>query len=309
MGKDTSVKLSGRHATDWLAPMSLLILLWVGNALATDPTNNYVAPRLAGTDQPNINGVWQVLNSANYDLEAHTAKASLQVRDGPHGEIPSVRTLFMGAVGAVPAGLGVVVGGQIPYTSAAREVQRENRARWSERDPEVKCYLPGVPRATYMPFPFQIVQSADAVMIVYEYAGAVREIYMQDPGEAPVDSWMGWSAGRWDGESLIVDVTGQYADTWLDRAGNHHSEQLKVTERYTPLSPDHLQYEATLEDPQTYARPWTIRMPLYRRIEPNAQILDFKCVEFVEELMFGKWRRNPLPRTLPAEGPKVGDTQ
>ncbi len=276
----------------------LACLLWQP-VIAAEHTQGYSAPRLPGTAQPDLNGIWQALGSAHYNVEMHRARASLEVRAGPHGPIPAVKTLFMGAVGAVPPGAGVVLGGKIPYTPEGRTKQLENQANWSERDPEVKCYLPGIPRATYMPFPFQIVQSADAVMMVYEYAGAVREVYMEDPGEAPVDSWMGWSAGRWEGDTLVVEVTGQVADTWLDRAGNHHSEALQVIERYTPSSPFHLIYEVTLTDPQVYARPWTMRMPLYRRVEPDMQLMDFKCVEFVEELMFGEWRRSPLPRQLP----------
>jgi hypothetical protein len=207
-----------------------------------------------------------------------------------------VKTLYLGAVGAVPPGLGIVVGGKIPYTEAGLAKKLENKANWIDRDPEVKCYLPGIPRATYMPQPFQIFQSADSVFMAYQYAGAVREVYMDDPGEAPVDSWMGWSAGKWEGDTLVVEVTGQYDTTWFDRAGNHHSDQMKVTERFTPMSPYHLMYEATIEDPVTFTEPWTIRLPLYRRMEEAAQLMEFKCVEFVEEMMFGQWRRNPLPR-------------
>ena len=220
----------------------------------------------------------------------------MQLREGPHGPLPAVKTLYLGAVGAVPPGLGVVVGGKIPYTPEALAKKQENKANWIDRDPEVKCFLPGIPRATYMPQPFQIFQSADSVFMAYQYAGAVREVYMEDPGEAPVDSWMGWSAGRWEGDTLVVEVTGQYDSTWFDRAGNHHSDKMKVTERYTPMSPYHLQYEATIEDPETFTEPWTISMPLYRRMEDNAQLMEFRCVEFVEELMYGEWRREPLPR-------------
>ena len=132
--------------------------------------------------------------------------------------------------------------------------------------------------------------------MAYQYAGAVRDILMQDPGPAPVDSWMGQSVGRWEGDTLVVEVTGQLADTWFDRAGNHHSEQMIVTERFTPMGPDHLWYEATIEDPATFTAPWSIEMPLYRRKEPDIQLLDFKCVEFVEELLYGEFRRQPLPR-------------
>ena len=284
-----------RHQGSWVGMLLASLLIVSGGASAAD----YKAPRLPGTKLPDFNGVWQALGSAHYNVEAHTARASLQTREGPHGLIPSIETLHMGSVGAVPPGLGVVRGGGIPYLEAGRAKQLDNQAHWAARDPEVKCYLPGIPRANYMPYPMQIVQNASAMMMAYEYAGAVREIYLDDPGEAPIDSWMGWSAGRWEGDTLVIEVTGQNGRTWLDRAGNHYSDQLKVVERFTMMSPNHIRYEATLTDPQTYAEPWTIELPLYRRMEPNAQLLEFKCVEFVEELMFGKWRRNPLPRTLP----------
>ena len=256
----------------------------------------YKAPRGPGGVHPDLNGIWQALNTANYDIEMHTASHSMQLREGPHGPLPTIKTMYLGAVASVPPGLGVVVDGKIPYTPEALAKKQENKANWIDRDPEVKCFLPGIPRATYMPQPFQIFQSADSVFMAYQYAGAVREVYMEDPGEAPVDSWMGWSAGRWEGDTLVVEVTGQYDSTWFDRAGNHHSDKMKVTERYTPMSPYHLQYEATIEDPETFTEPWTISMPLYRRMEDNAQLMEFRCVEFVEELMYGEWRRNPLPR-------------
>ena len=256
----------------------------------------YKAPRGPDGVHPDLNGIWQALNSANYNLEMHTAKHSMQLREGPMGPVAAVKTLYFGAVGAVPPGLGVVVGGKIPYTPEALKIKQENQANWVDRDPEIKCYLPGIPRATYMPQPFQIFQSADAVFMAYQYAGATREVYMEDPGEAPIDSWMGWSHGTWEGDTLVVKVTGQVDTTWFDRSGNHHSAALVVTERYTPMSPYHMQYEATIEDPQTYTSAWTIRMPLYRRMEDNAQLMEFRCVEFVEELMYGTWRRNPLPR-------------
>ena len=142
-------------------------------------------------------------------------------------------------------------------------------------------YLPGVPRATYMPYPFQIFQSQSQFFIAYEYAGAVRNIFMKDPGPPPIDSWMGQSFGRWEGETFVVVATGFNDQSWFDRSGNFHSDKLKVTERYTATSANHLLYEATIEDPETFTRPWKISMPLYRRIEPNAQLMDFKCVEFV----------------------------
>jgi hypothetical protein len=151
--------------------------------------------------------------------------------------------------------------------------------------------MTGVPRANYMPYPFQIIQGSKDIMIVYEYAGAVRVINMGAPTKAPADSWMGWSNGHWEGETLVIDVTSQVPDTWLDSAGNFHSEQLRVTERYTAQSPYHLLYEVTLEDPAVYTRPWKMSMPLYRRVEPGIQLLEFKCVEFVEELVYGHLRK------------------
>jgi hypothetical protein len=116
---------------------------------------------------------------------------------------------------------------------------------------------------------------------------------MKDPGPPPADSWMGQSVGRWEGDTLVVDVVGFNGQTWLDRSGNHHTDALKVQERYTLRGPDHIWYEATLTDSNVYTRPWKISMPLYRRVEPNAQLLQFKCVEFVEELMYGHLRKKP----------------
>ena len=255
----------------------------------------YRAPRLAD-GRPDLNGIWQALNEANYDLEAHVARAALAVRAGPYGPVPAAPVLALGAVGAVPPGLGVVEGGVIPYLPAAAQQKKDNQAHWLERDPEIKCYLPGVPRATYMPYPFQILQSVSAIFLAYEYDGATRTVYLKDPGPAPVDSWMGQSVGHWEGDTLVVDVTGFNDQSWLDRAGNFHSDALHVVERYTRSAPDVLSYSATIEDRAVFARPWTISMPLYRRLEKDAQLMDFKCVEFVEELLYGQLRKRPLDR-------------
>jgi hypothetical protein len=243
--------------------------------------------------KPDFNGVWQALNSANYDLEPHAARAALAMVPGQFVPVPAPQVVALGAVGSVPAGLGVVEGDTIPYTPEALEQKKENQKNWLQLDPEIKCYLPGVPRATYMPYPFQIFQSKDYFFIAYEYAGATRNIYLKDPGPPPADSWMGQSVGRWEGDTFVVEVTGFNGQTWLDRSGNWHTDALKVTERYKLLGKDHIWYEATLEDPNVYTRPWKISMPLYRRIEPNAQLLQFKCVEFVEELMYGHLRKKP----------------
>jgi len=220
----------------------------------------------------------------------------MALRSGPHGQLPAAPVLALGAVGSVPPGLGVVVGDEIPYQSWALAKKKENQENWLTRDPEIKCYLPGVPRATYMPYPFQIFQSDKAIFIAYEYDGATRNIYMKNPGPPPVDSWMGQSVGRWEGGTLVVDVTGFNEETWFDRSGNFHSDVLHVIERFRRASPDSIAYEATIEDPKVFTRPWKISMPLYRRLEKNAQLMDFKCVEFVEELMYGQWRKKPLGR-------------
>ncbi len=277
---------------------TLVLALSSALSLAASPLTAQDIPRLAN-GRPDFSGIWQTLNEANYDLEPHIARHSLQMREGPINPVPAIPTLRMGAVAAVPGSMGVIVGGGgIPYTPAARALKEENMANWSERDPEVKCYLPGVPRATYMPHPFQIVQSENDFFIAYQYAGAVRDIYLDNPGPSQVDSWMGWSVGRWEGDTLVVDVTGLAEGTWFDRAGSHHSYELHVVERYTMIGPNHIEYTATIEDPQVLTEPFTIKMPIYRRIEENARLMDFRCVEFVEELIYGEARRLPLPRNI-----------
>jgi len=243
--------------------------------------------------KPDFNGIWQALNEANYDLEPHMARPALALRPGPYGPLPAAPVLALGAVGSVPPGLGVVDGGEIPYKPEALAKKKENQEHWLERDPEIKCYLPGVPRATYMPYPFQIVQTPNFILIAYEFAGASRTIYMDKAPPNPADSWMGLSVGHWEGDTLVVDVTAMNDQTWFDRAGNFHSDALHVVERYTPLGPDALTYEATIEDPNVFSRPWKMSMPLYRRLEKNAQLFEFKCVEFAEELMYGHLRKQP----------------
>ena len=257
------------------------------------PTAAYRAPRTPD-GKPDLNGMWQALNEANYDIEMHMARPAMALRAGPYGPVPAAPVLALGAVGAVPPGMGVVEGGEIPYKPDALTKKKDNQEHWLERDPEIKCYLPGVPRATYMPYPFQIFQSPTALFIAYEYDGAVRNVYLKDPGPAPIDSWMGQSVAKWEGDTLVIEASGFNDSSWLDRSGNFHSDQLKVVERYTRTAPDVISYEATLTDPDVYTRPWKISMPLYRRLEKNAQLMDFKCVEFVEELMYGKWRKKPL---------------
>jgi hypothetical protein len=236
----------------------------------------YRAPRTAD-GKPNLNGIWQALNEANWDLEPHAAyQGSL---------------LTVGAQFSVPPGIGVVEGGTIPYKPEALAKKKENFANRAKADPEVKCYMGGVPRSTYLPYPFQIIQGSGTIMMAYEFAGAVRTINMGKPTEPPTDSWMGWSNGRWEGETLVVDVTGLNDQTWFDRAGNYHSDMLHVVERYTPRSADSLTYEATIEDPQTFTRPWKISMVLYKRAEKGAQLMEYKCPEFAEEVIYGHLRK------------------
>ena len=224
--------------------------------------------------KPDLNGIWQSIGTAHWNLQDH------QARTGP--------VLELGAVMAIPAGQAVVEGNEIPYQPWAAARQKENYANWLERDPEVKCYLPGIPRATYMPFPFQIVQTGNNdILMAYEYASASRVIKMGKTEPPPVDTWMGQSTGRWDADTLVVDSIGFNDQSWFDRAGNFHSEALKVTERFTPVNLNLLNYEATIEDHKVFKRPLKIQLPLYRRQERNVQLLEFKCVEFVEELMYG----------------------
>jgi hypothetical protein len=269
-----------------------------GAAAVTASAQTAKIPRLPD-GKPNLNGIWQALNSANYDLEPHAARAAMAMVPGQFVPVPAPGVVALGATGSVPAGLGVVEGGTIPYKPEALEQKKKNQEKWLEEDPEIKCYLPGVPRANYMPYPFQIFQSKDYTFIAYEYAGATRNIYMKDPGPPPADSWMGQSVGKWEGDTLVVKVNGFNDRTWFDRSGNWHTDALVVTERYTLKGQDHIWYEATIEDKNVFTKPWKISMPLYRRIEPNAQLMQFKCVEFVEELMYGHLRKVPTQAPKP----------
>ncbi len=234
-------------------------------------------PRTAD-GRPDFNGIWQAINTANWDVEPHAASF------GP--------LVAAGAIGAIPAGLGIVEGNEIPYTPEARAQQQENKSDWLANDPLVKCYMPGIPRANYLPFPFQIVQSTDHIIFAYEFASASRIVYVDQPDfEAPILSWMGHNLARYEGDTLVIEVTDQVPETWLDHAGNHHTDALRVTERYTHVGPNVIQYEATLEDPNVYTRPWKVSYPLYRRLDDNMQLLEFKCVEFTEELLYGHLRK------------------
>ena len=265
------MQLGVRGAVVGLGVAAAAGMVWLLGMPVSGQAQGYRAPRTAD-GKPNLNGIWQTLNTANWDIQDHAA------RQGP--------VVALGAAFSIPAGLGVVEGTEIPYKPEALAKKRENAATWLTSDPEIKCYLPGVPRATYMPYPFQIVQTPTHILMAYEFASASRTVYMNSKLEPPADSWMGWSTGRWEGETLVVDVKGFNDSTWFDRAGNHHSDALHVVERYTPLSPYHIQYEATIEDPKVFTRPWKMRFPIYRRVEPNVQLVEFNCVPFVQEMMY-----------------------
>jgi hypothetical protein len=273
-----------RFGSTLLAGAGMALMALAASASGQSPAAPSQAYRAARTAEgaPDLSGIWQANNTANWDLEAHTA------RQGP--------VFALGAAFSVPPGLGVVKEGEIPYLPAALEKKKTNGANWMTLDPEVKCFMPGIPRATYMPYPFQIVQAKANILITYEFASASRVVRMNSKEASPAPSWMGWSIGRWDGETLVIDVTDQMPNSWFDRAGNHHSDALKVTERYTALDANTLQYEATIEDPNVFSKPWTISMPLYRRREPNVQLMEYKCVEFAEELMYGHLRKKPAGR-------------
>ena len=233
----------------------------------------------AATSQPDLSGIWQAVNTAHWNVEGHTAK-----------KMPV--TGVIGAYGGMLAGTSVVVGGEIPYRADALAAREVNQADWANLDPAAKCYVPGIPRQTYMPAPFQILQTDSEIFIAYEWGSNSRSIFMDRPGtSAPLPSWMGYSLGRWEGGTLIVDVTSQMTDTWFDAAGNYHSGSLHVEERYRMIDENHIEYQALITDPEVFTEPWTIRMPLYRRIEEDARLLEYKCIEYAEDLLYDHLRQ------------------
>lgn len=245
-------------------------------------------PRTPG-GKPDLSGIWQSITSAHYDVEPHAASI---------GEHPGL----FGALAAKPGGLGIVEGGRIPYNEQASRTRDANKASALENDPLAACYMPGVPRANYLPFPFQIVQSQSVILMAYEFAESNRILYVDQPElESQVDAWMGHSNAHWEGDTLVVRVTGQMPDTWFDRAGNHHSYQMVVEERWTATGPNHIDYSATITDPNTFTAPWTVSFPLYRIMDDNMQLLEFKCVEFAEEYLYGEWRKEGTPLGNPPQ--------
>jgi len=198
-------------------------------------------PRTAD-GKPRLDGIWQALTEANWDVRPHAA-----------GPAPLAE---MGTFSAIHPGLGIIEGGEIPYQPWAAEQQQQNFANRLELDPEGKCFLPGVPRATYLPYPFQILQTPQHVMIAYQFANAVRTIHMTDPGPAPADSWMGWSVGRWEGDTLVVRTTRINWD-YFDRQGAPMTTDVVVDERFTVVEDgNRLNYLMTVTDPAILVRPF-----------------------------------------------------
>ena len=256
--------------------------------------------------KPNFSGVWQANNEAHWDLQAHEARAGAVMQQGvypyQYAQVPAAPVLALGAAAGVPGSLGVVQGdSEIPYTPAAAVIRKENGEHWIDRDPELKCYLPGIPRAMYMPYPFQVTQSTNKIHMAYAFATTARTIHLDKVEGPPDDTYMGHSVGRWEGDTLVVDVRNFNGKNWFDRAGNFHSDALHLVERFTPITPDAIRYEVTIEDPKTFARPWRIAMPLYRRLEPNIQILEYPCIEFAEEFLYGHVRKQQLVKRWEGE--------
>ena len=235
----------------------------ISSAAAQAPPATFRTPRTP-LGQPNLQGIWQTMSTAHYNLEPH------------------------GASLGVPAGVGVIVdppNGMIPYRPEALAQRNENFKNRAALDPHAKCYKPGTPHMMYLPFPLQIIQTSTQVSVLSEYMHNSRNIFLTRSTHYPpdtVDLWNGDSVARWDGDTLVTDVANFNGQAWLDRAANFASEQLHVTEKLSLQDADTLRYEATVEDPKTYTRPWTIRVLLYRHKEPNFRILEYECHAYGE---------------------------
>ena len=175
--------------------------------------------------------------------------------------------------------------GKIPYAAGQAAKRAENLKNAATADLVNKCYMPGVPRLMYMGFPFQLFETKNYVAIASEYSHVFRMIYLDgSPHLDFPDLWDGDSRGHWDGNSLVTDVTNFNDMTWLDKAGNHHSNQLHVTERFTRTGENSLLYEATISDPMTFTKDWKIAVPMVRKTGPTARIMEHEC----QELAFGQ---------------------
>lgn len=293
--------MGNRHREAMVAIATAVIVGGLGLTMdrTTSQTEGVQGPQVPRrTDgKPDFSGIWQANNGAHWDLLTHTARPTV-AQPGVYKGVPvlAAPVVALGAVGWVPPDYGVVDGDEIPYQPWAARRKQENFDRWLDRDPEIRCYLPGVPRAMYMPYKFQIIQGTNKVLMAFEFAGAQRTIHLDEVAPYPADAYMGHSVASWEGDTLVVDVSRFTAQTWFDRAGNFHSDALHVVERYTPISRDAFRYEATIEDPKVFTRPWKISMPIYRRLEPNAQLMEFRCQEMAEETALGHLRKQQLVR-------------
>jgi hypothetical protein len=284
------------------AAVTAVVVLNIPHASGQQSASNTPAapaqhPRIEG--KPNMSGVWQALNEANWDLEAHAARPGMVTQPGvypfEYARVPAAPVVALGSAAGVPASLGVVQDdGKIPYKPEALAMKKENVEHWIDRDPELKCYLPGIPRAMYLPYPFEITQSTNKIEMSYAFTNSARTIHLDKVEDPPADTWMGHSVGHWEGDTLVVTVNSFNDKTWLSRAGDFHSDALKVTERFSLMTSDVIWYEATMEDPNVFTRPWRIAMPLYRRMEPNSQLLEYQCIPFVDEFLYGNLRKTPL---------------
>ena len=276
--------------TGWLVRASgtvlmVLAVVWSGGCAQQDGQAMQATEVVRTADgKPDFSGVWQAMNTANWNIQDHAAER------GP--------VLALGAAFSIPGGRGIVDGNEIPYQPWAAEQKEENARNWLAADPEIKCYLPGTPRAMYMPYPFQITQTPDYILMAFEFSGTTRTVHMNprpmEEFETQPPSWMGWSVGHWEDDTLVIDATDFNGQAWFDRAGNFHGEGMSLTERYTVVDPNTIQYEVTIDDPDVFTRPWTMNMPLYRRLEPYAEIFEYKCVEFVEDLLYGEFYKDPV---------------
>jgi hypothetical protein len=247
----------------WLAAFTVstlalgaLVLPSAGGRASAQAARSGALKRTAD-GKPDFTGIWQAMNAADWNIQDHIGEKG------------------------VPAGRSIVEGNEIPYRAEALIKRQENLKNREAADPNSKCYLPGVPRIMYMPYPFQIAQGPKQISLLFEYVHAVRNIFMQGPHyQGHIDLWLGDSRGHWDGDVLVVDVVDFIDTTWFDRSGNFHSDELHVVERYTPMGPDHIGYEATIEDPQVFTRPWKMSMILYRHMEPNVELLEYECFAY-----------------------------
>ena len=221
-------KLRGSMLAAALAAASISAVVAI-SVTRTSGQGQTTRPARTVDNRPNFSGIWQANNEAHWDLQAHAARPGMVMQDGvypySYAKVPAAPVVALGAAAGVPGSLGVVVGdGEIPIHPRLRRSGRENGEHWIDRDPELKCYLPGIPRAMYMPYPFQIVQSTNKIHMAYAFTSTARTIHLDDVAGPPDDTFMGHSVGRWEGDTLVVDVTDFNGKNWFDRAGNFHSD-------------------------------------------------------------------------------------